>query len=131
VSKRRGIVLALVLLLAGLLWAGWERFQTGWERFQNRLFVENRSGQPITMLKITVGGETSVFQEVLDGAKSSASFRIASDDHFAVNGLLADGTKVSGELGYVTNGMSGERAFFVIHPEGKIEFRQSNQVTPY
>jgi len=127
VSKRTIFLLTLVLLVAGLMWAGW----AGRERFQNRLFVENRSGQPITMLKIITGGETRVFHEVPDEAELSATFRIASDDHFAVDGLLANGTKVSGEFGYVTNGMSGEHAFFVIRPEGKIEFRQSNKTTPY
>ncbi|HYT87589.1 MAG TPA: hypothetical protein VEL76_02615 [Gemmataceae bacterium] len=64
-------------------------------------------------------------------AVSWGRFRIGSDDHFTIKGRLADGTAVGGEFGYVTNGMAGERACFVVLPEGKVEFWQSNQIGPY
>jgi hypothetical protein len=127
-SKRR-ISLAVVGLLvvsglAGLLWVVWERFQ-------NRLTVENRSGQPIALLEIAIGGETVAFRNMADGATVTAAFTIATDDHFAVEGRLADGTRLGGKFGYVTNGMCGERAAFGVQPAGKIAFEQTGRISPY
>lgn len=128
ISKRRigfaVLVLLLVVGVAGLLWAARGRLQ-------NRLTVENRSGQAIALLRVTTGGETAVFRDLPDGAAATAPFRIQTDDHFAVEGRLEDGTGLGGNFGYVTNGMSGQRARFVVLPGGKIRFDQSNRIGPY
>lgn len=127
-SRRGSVCMGVALLLAGglagLVWMARERLQ-------NRLTVENRSGQPIALLKVTISGETTVHRNVPDGAAVTAPFPIHSDDHFAVEGQLADGTPVGGNFGYVTNGMSGERARLVVHPGGKVTFEQNNRVHPY
>src|SRR5262249_44529920 len=75
------------------------------ERCQNRLTVENRSGQRLAVLAVTITRETAVFRDVPVRADVTATFRIGSDAHFVVNGQLADGTAVAGEFGYVTKGM--------------------------
>jgi hypothetical protein len=122
-KKRSIVALVVVGVMAGVLWAALERFQ-------NRLTVENRSGQPLT-LRVTTGGETITLPEVPAGGEVTAAFPIRSDDHFAVGGMLAHGTAVGGEFGYVTNGMSGQRARFDISPGGKVEFSQSDWICPY
>jgi hypothetical protein len=116
--KKRAIACAVVVAL--LLAGGW----AVWHRIENRLVVTNESGQAITFLTITVGGETIRLEDVPAGASVSARFRIRSDDHFVVRGRLADGTELTEDCGYVTNGTYGERAAFVIGPGGKLELRQ-------
>src|SRR6202022_2020249 len=76
-----GLVFLTVLL--GLLWLA--------RAFQNRLTVENRSGQTVTLLELSIAGETIVFRELPDGGTVTAAFRIKTDDHFRVKGKLADG----------------------------------------
>jgi hypothetical protein len=113
----------LVLLFAG----GW----AVWSRLENRLVVKNESGQAISFLTITVGGETILREDIPANGSVSARFRIRADDHFAIRCRLADGTEIADNCGYVTNGMSGERAEFAIHPGGKLEFKQQGSVRPY
>ena len=63
-STKTGVAGAAVLLvggIAGLLWATRERLQ-------NRLTVENRSGQAIALLRVTTGGATAVLRDVPAGA---------------------------------------------------------------
>jgi len=91
---------------------------------RNVLVVDNRSEQEVTYLTITVTEENIVFANLSPGASVSSTFRIRHDDDFHVVGQLADGTAISGDFGYVTNGMFGEHARFVIQPDGAIEFAQ-------
>ena len=46
-----------ILLVGGIAWPLWSFHQ----RHQNRLTVKNRSGQPVTVLKVTITGETTTF----------------------------------------------------------------------
>jgi hypothetical protein len=129
-SKRQVVVAAFDLLVAGitgvagLLWAARERLQ-------NNLILENRSGQAIVILNVTTGGETAVFRDVPDGATRTAPFRITRDDGFALEGRLADGTACGGNFGYVTGGMSGQWARFVVRPSGEIDFQQCDYINQY
>jgi len=95
---------------------------------QNWLEVKNESGKAIRILTIEVTHEVIRFGDISDGSTVFGRFQIGSDDHFAVRGELADGTRISANCGYVTNGMSGEQATFVIRPGGKVEFSQSNSL---
>lgn len=118
-TRRKIVVLGAVLLLVGLAWGTREQLQ-------NRVTVENRSGQIITVLRITIGGETSVFHDMPDGAKVDSAFKISSDDdHFTLDGRLGDGTLVRGKFGHVANGIIGDHPTFVVGREGGIRFRQS------
>src|SRR5437660_8152566 len=106
-SRKKVIVLVEAVLLVGVFVGLLARH---WERAQNRLAVENRSGQPLTFFKVTTAGETITFKDVPADGQVTAAFRIRADDHFAVEGRLADGKRIRGDFGYVTNGMSGHRA---------------------
>jgi hypothetical protein len=95
------VLLLPVAVLSLLLWGAWACLQ-------NRLVVENTSGQPIAVLKITIAGETILLQDIPAGTAVSCRFPIGSDDHFTVDDRLADGTRIAGDFGYVTNGMFRE-----------------------
>lgn len=123
-TKRRLVVISLLLLAiccSGLVWAAWQQRQ-------NRLYIENRSGQSIAWLNITIAKETIEFKNIPAGGKVTSTFQIITDDHFVVQGQLVDGTKIGGEFGYVTGGMEPEEAFFIIRRDGKIDFRQTNNI---
>jgi hypothetical protein len=119
---RRRIVVAFVgglLIWGGASWLG--------RATENRIVVVNRSGQPVSSLTVAVYGSDScpTFRDLPDGAEASAPFRIRGDGGFSVVGSLADGTRIQGgNFGYVTGGMYGERARFVIRPGGGLDFSQ-------
>ncbi len=128
-TMRRHLV---ILTIIGVLILG----ATTWSlrAIQNRLTVENHSGQPISLLMIGVYGSSSsfMFENVPDGGKESASFSFARDGGFYVHGFLADGTNLtSGYYGYVTNGMYGEHAHFVVKQGGGLDFSQGRDLGNY
>jgi hypothetical protein len=109
-----------LLILAGTAWSV--------RSFQNRLMIENQSGQPVSLLMIGIYGSASsfMFENVPDGSKASASFNVARDGGFYVHGFLADGTNIAGGCyGYVTNGMYREHAHFVVKQGGGLDFSQA------
>ena len=119
--RRQLVILAIIglLILGGAIWS--------LRAIQNRLTVENHSGQPVSLLMIGIYGSSSsfMFENVPDGGKASASFSIDRDGGFYVHGFLADGTNIAGGYyGYVTNGMYGEHARFVIKQGGGLDFSQ-------
>lgn len=118
VLDMKKLAVASVLLGAALAgaacWVLWPR--------PNSLVVANETGQAIRFLAVSVGGETIRFENLPSGGQASAPFRIAGDGHYAVRGELADGKTVADDCGYVTNGMDGVQATFVIRPGGKVEF---------
>ena len=99
-------------------------------KVENRLFVENRAGRPIAWIRIATRASTVSFENISDGELVTPRFHIAGDDSFTVTGKLADGTDLGGNYGYVTNGMFGERARFVIERDGKIDFWQGAERNP-
>jgi hypothetical protein len=112
----------LVAGLAVLLWA------TG--RRSSLLTVENRSGQSIAFLRITIAGETKSFNDVPSGTEVTAPFQVRSDDRFTLEGRLEDGTMVRGHFGYVLQGLTRESVHFLVLPGGEIKFHQGDRPPP-
>src|SRR4051794_18249817 len=73
---------------------------------ENRLVIENQSGQTFARLKIGLAnsGPIATFRDLPDGAVETTSIGIGGDDSFMLDATLADGTRVGGSFGYVTNG---------------------------
>jgi hypothetical protein len=112
------LTLAGLILVAGGLTAG---LRTA----RNRLVVENRSGQPIVRLEISMRSvPVATFHNLPDGAEGSATFRLVGDNSLDLIGALADGTRVGGNFGYFTTGSYGERPRFIIRRDGQIDFTQ-------
>ena len=91
---------------------------------ENRLVIENQSGQTLACLKVGMAssGPIATIKDLPDGAAETASFGIGGDDSFAIDAMLADGTRVGGNFGYVTNGYYGVRPRFVVRKGGKVDF---------
>jgi hypothetical protein len=109
-------------LLTGIALLAWVR----WE-IKNRVIITNESGQTIAELSVKVCGQTIDLKNIALGDSVSAQFDIHTDDHFTLNGRLEDGTKLVGELGYVTNGDFGQRVRLVIRARGVVEFSQDSR----
>jgi hypothetical protein len=90
----------------------------------NRVVIKNRSGATIVSMTVTVGGRSVDFPPIAPGATVEAPYWVHGDDSFALAGRLSDGTQFGGGFGYVTNGMYGDVARFVIEPGGKVTFSQ-------
>jgi len=92
---------------------------------RNRLVVENRSGQPIVRLEVSMRSvPVATFRNIPDSGEGSATFRVVGDNSFDLSGALADGTRLGGNFGYVTTGDYGERCRFIIRRGGQIDFTQ-------
>ena len=116
ISVMRTLTLAGLILMAGGLTAG---LRTA----RNRLVVENRSGQPIVLLEISMRSVPfATFRNLPDGAEGWATFRIVGDNSFDLIGALADGTRVGGNYGYFTTGSYGEHPHLIIRRGGRIDF---------
>src|SRR5436309_2110260 len=59
-GRNRWLLRLAILLVAGLAFLVWFRR----ERSQDLLVIENRSKQPIALLRVTIAGQTSTFQDV-------------------------------------------------------------------
>jgi hypothetical protein len=116
--KRWLLRLAVVILagLAALLWFSGPR--------PRDLAVENRSGQSIASLQITVAGQTNAFRDVADGASVTAAYQARDDDSFRMDGRLADGTRIR------ASGMLGERTQFLVLPGGQIVPKKAGPNAP-
>jgi hypothetical protein len=112
-SRRRWVLRLAALLVAGLALLLWATRQ----RSQKVLTIENRSGEPVAFLQVTVAGETTTFRDVPSGAARTAPFGTSGEDLFVVEGELKGKTKIHG------NGTATEGLTLIILPEGKIEFR--------
>lgn len=103
------IAAVLVLGLIGLLWALGEHSEP--------LIVENHSGQTILQLKLLLGEQNIAFQDVRENEKVTAQCRARKGDHFTVEGLLADKTRIR------VSGILGDSLYFLVLPKGDVVFR--------
>jgi hypothetical protein len=90
-------------------------------RSQNLVTIENRSGQAIATLRITVGGQTSTFRDVAMGAGVTAPLGDKADTRFKLEGQLANGTMLRGQ------GVAGEGIDLIVLPGGEIKVRQGEK----
>src|SRR5262249_45646535 len=110
--RKRSLLRLGILLIIGLAMLAWV--------FMNRsrtLVVENRSGQKINRLKVTISGETSTFRGVLNGGQASGTFKAGGDDNFNLDGRLADDTQIR------ASGKIGENLHVFILPGGEVQLR--------
>jgi hypothetical protein len=113
-ARKRTLLRVGVVLVAGLavlVWALTHR--------EREFVVENHSGQRIDRLSVTVTGETRTFQDIAAEAQASGTFKAGSDDHFDIEGHLADGTRIR------ASGKAGENFHFFILPGGDVRIRPS------
>jgi hypothetical protein len=113
--KRWLIRLAVVLIvgLAALLWSVRQQDRT--------LTIENRSGQSITQLKITISGQSKTFQDVKAGEVVSAPCPASGDGLFNVEGELADGTRPRAK------GRIDDNLYLILLPGGQLQQRGKRQ----
>ena len=116
--RREEVVVATVAVVGILIYAG-----IVWSRLQNRLVVTNQTQQAVAV-EITIGEQTIRFPNIPPGRSAVSRFHIHGDGSFTFRGQLADGTQHYEQCGYVTNGMYGERAEFIIQPDGTLSFNQ-------
>lgn len=66
--------------------------------------VTNKSGATVQKVAVTVCGVAYDFADIPDGGSKTRRFSVKHDSGFQVNALLADGTTVTTNFGYVTGG---------------------------
>jgi hypothetical protein len=116
-TRKRTLLRVAIVLVAGLgflVWALGHRTR--------EFVVENHSGQRIDRLSVTVAGQTSTFQDVAAEAQVSGTFKAGSDDHFTLDGQLAD----ANDTRIHASGKADEKFHFIfILPGGDVRIRPS------
>jgi len=92
-SRNRWLLRLAAVLVAGLIVLLWYRGDET-QNVQNVLTVENRSGQSITLLKVTSAGETRSFRDVAPGATVTDPMT-RKQDRFKLEFSFADGSKTN------------------------------------
>lgn len=109
--------LMIAVAVVALMFGGFVLlFQPRW----NRLNVENRSGQPISLIQVMTGTKTVVFKNVPDAATVSAAFPTRGADKFAITGIMADGTPLRAGFGFSTAQPSVEFPCFTVRQKGEL-----------
>lgn len=80
------------------------------------LMIENRSGQTISFLEVTVGGEKSSYQYLATGATVTAPMKVKSTDSFAVEGRVEKAL-------IKAHGVLGENRHLIVLPHGQLELK--------
>ncbi|SRR5579885_2966719 len=111
-GRRRWILRLAAVLVAGLAVLLWATQQ----RPAKVLNIENKSGGPITSLRVTVAGNTTAIREVPPGATVPVPFGDNSDGRFVVDGDLPGG-KLHGQ------GKAAEGLTVIVQPGGQIKFQ--------
>jgi hypothetical protein len=91
-----------------------------WSWYQERtptLVVENQSGQPIAVLNVTAGGETSTAKDVKSGDKVGTPLKIKGEDWIVLKGQFEDGNSFQGRF---RPGPGGEPLDLIVMPGGQI-----------
>jgi hypothetical protein len=107
---RRRLVRLAVQLAAGsglLAWTTWRQMQTG-------LIVENRSGQPVAQLQVSVGNATASVPVVPGGEETTLPAAFRGGGAFTLEGRLADGTRIKAA------GRAEANSRFIILPGGEV-----------
>jgi hypothetical protein len=111
-SNKRWILRLAAILTGGLALLLWT-----YQKTTSHLAIENKSGQAIALLRVTVAEHTTTFRDIAAGAAVEAPLGDKSGDTFAIDGQLADGTLIRGR------GVAGGGQL-VVGPGGVISVRQ-------
>jgi hypothetical protein len=114
-NRKRWAIRLAILVVAGIGFLLW----TTRERPPEFLTVANRSGQRVSELQVTLGGETAAFRDVAMGSDVTVPLRVENGQRLTVAGRLADGTRLR------VNGVIEEQVrLLVLLPGGEIKFQQ-------
>lgn len=91
------------------------------------LTIENRSGQPIAFLTVTIAGQEHTFRDVPSGADRTTLFRVKGDDPFEVQGELANKTGIIHMVGHLSEAVVGENPTLTVMPNGHVQFRRADK----
>lgn len=89
-------------------------------RLQDRFIVENRTGQTVAWLKVSLYEQKWSFQNIAPGGQAWAAYNVV-EMPFEVIGRLDNSQVVKGEGGYLGAGIAGHRDRIILLPDGKVD----------
>jgi hypothetical protein len=110
-GRSRWLVRGLLIVAAGV-------GLLAWALVPPKLVIENRSGQTIPFLQLTVAGEKASFKDVKSGASVTVPMKVNESDPFTVEGRLVDDTRIRGA------GVLGENGLILVLPGGQLELKR-------
>jgi hypothetical protein len=113
--------LAILIAVGGafLIWANYKREQSA-------LIIQNRSGQTISTLEVTLAGESQTFENIPEGSDRRVT-PIRMEAPFTLTGRLADDTQIRASFGQIPVGPAGEPPTLIVVPGGQIMVRQDKK----
>jgi hypothetical protein len=89
-----------VVLVAGLALGLWAYLRDS----RAALVIENRSKQPIAVIRVTVSEAIRFFEDVPPGGDVSVPLKARGEEQLSVEGKLADGTLIRGRWKKIPEG---------------------------
>lgn len=120
---KRLIVLAL---LAAALWYGWKHYPELLHKEEmNVAVIENRAERGLTRVRLTVGDQTFVRENIPAGQSADIPFKVQRDGEFKLTWQWQGREgEPSWSGGIATHGPIHSRHFFTVDDEGGVVWRQ-------
>ena len=117
--------LLFLVALAALVWYGWKQYPSlVQKRPSHEAVVENSTGTGLTRVRLVVGGQTFVKEELADGARAVFPFRVSRDASFELVWQWSDRPGESTwSGGMVPAGPMVQRHIMVIDADGGVLYR--------
>lgn len=100
-------------------------FLLGCENFSNLIHIENNSEIQFAEVTISVCDSLWVIQNMDPEEKHDFTASYSTDGSFLITAVTASNDSISGNFGYVTHSMTGDRVWISIEDDS-IAFRQNS-----
>lgn len=100
-------------------------FLTGCANFSNLIHIENNTEIQFTEVTISVCDSLWTINNMAPNEKFDFTIVYDRDDSFQITAVTASNDSISGNFGYVTHGMTGDRVWITLE-DNAIAFRQSS-----
>ncbi len=124
---KRLLVLALVAIAA---WYGWNhRDRLLARRPSHEAVIVNHSGRGMTRIRLEVGGQTLVKEDLDDAASAAFSFRVNDDSDFALTWQWAGSdNELHWRGGLVPRGPMVQRHTMTVDSDGGVTYQAENKL---
>lgn len=123
--------LIILVLFVVAIWQAWKHYPDFFSHLpSHEAVIENESSEPLSRLRMTVGGRTFVREELAPGEKAVFPFRVDRDATFELTWSLQGGAaERTWRGGLVTAGPIVARHRMTVHGDGGVIYR-SEPLTP-
>jgi hypothetical protein len=120
--------LLFLVLVAAVGWYGWHHYKDIMTKTpRHQAVIKNASGETVIRIRLTVGGQTFVREELANGESATFDFAVNQDSHFKLDWeYAANPNEGHWTGGTVTKGPLVARHLMTIRPDRGIVYETTN-----